>query len=722
MELDEFLLTKTLKEKVKNKSHRGILEKVILEDIKNKEHYDYVMNGYQDFITYKHLMKNDDIAIEHYFQDENKKATLSFENFNDNVQKTIIKNKANKLKRRIISNKYRHLCNDNTDKLFSEIAQLDFNNEEIQNFIGKKIAAFHTAIELNAALENLIELKSNWSPEGLEEKIEKFNLIEGKDYEIESNKYNQICLHLKTFKATNSLGSRMWCITREKRMFDMYKTNDINDYKILFDFNKNPADDFSMVAMLTNIQGEINDVYTKSDVALNTTDMLEYKNYIKENLKPVSIVDSLRRAQNESDNYIQYKLFSQKIDLNDVDMLDKIIDNLPNLDFTITQSEVDDNSDLFAEQTLDKPFNFLENKEGFDLLKDRFSTGRNLYFYLNTIKNSDFKDKILKNEDILDLLATEDTYPIVIKDSIKHNSFSHISKIISREGFSGFNDFHSKRMTFNNKESVSALKETDTFDLALNRLRESNIDVFLQEMLVSSQKEEEIRVIEDNIPESKDLKRNTRTFFHSPTNEITKFFMKDDFFNKYYDEHSYNDLSSRNINTLTVGLFDEILDVTTQHSKGVSHPNFKDKSTLFFKWVENSDCDFNYKYDFDYEDLEEKITDYDILRFKNSDLVIDCMNILSDVYGKGNKELDLSLFLNHALVYYENHYSDDEEGYPELGEDLENKIELLHNIASKKDNLFVDSEQLSNEFGEDNPIVEKLLRIEREKNKNKLSI
>ena len=54
MELDEFLLRKTLKEKVKNKSHRVILEKVILEDIKNKEHYDYVMNGYQDFITYKH--------------------------------------------------------------------------------------------------------------------------------------------------------------------------------------------------------------------------------------------------------------------------------------------------------------------------------------------------------------------------------------------------------------------------------------------------------------------------------------------------------------------------------------------------------------------------------------------------------------------------------------------------------------------------------------------
>jgi hypothetical protein len=505
-------------------------------------------------------------------------------------------------------------------------------------------------------------------------------------------------------------------------MFDMYKKNEINYYKVLFDLNKRPADDFSMVAMLTNIQGEINDVYTKSDIALNTSDMLEYKKYIKENLKPISIVDSLRRAQNESDNYIQYKLFSQKIDLNDFDILDKIIDSFPDLDFTITQSEVDDNSDVFAEQTLDKPFNFLENKEGFDLLKDRFSTGRNLYFYLNTIKNSDFKDKILKNEDILDLLATEDTYPIVIKDSIKHNYFSHISKIISREGFSGFNDFHSKRMTFNNKESVDALKEADSFDLALNKLRESNIDVFLQEMLVSTQKEEEIRTIEENIPESKDLKRNTRTFFFSPTNEITEFFMKDDFFNKYYDEYSYNDLTSRNINTLTVGLFDEILDVTTQHSKGVSHPNFKDKSTLFFKWVENSDCDFNYKYDFDYEELEEKITDYDILKFKNPDLVIDCFDILSEVYEKGTKELDLSLFLNHALVYYENHYSDDEEGYPELGEDLENKIELLHNIASKKDNFFVDSEQLSNEFGEDNPIVEKLLRIEREKHKNKLSI
>jgi len=98
------------------------------------------------------------------------------------------------------------------------------------------------------------------------------------------------------------------------------------------------------------------------------------------------------------------------------------------------------------------------------------------------------------------------------------------------------------------------------------------------------------------------------------------------------------------------------------------------------------------------------------------------MDILSDVYEKGNKELDLSLFLNHALVYYENHYSDDEDGYPELGEDLENKIELLHSITSKKDNFFLDLEQLSNEFGEDNPIVEKLLKIEKEKNKNKLSI
>ena len=164
MELDNFIYEKKLKKEITNKNDRDILLRIIEieskkeisnEKVEQKEKriqglFEYINKGYKDYKDYKNLVKKENIVFENYFK--NKGSLINnFESFNDNLQKVIIKSKANKLKRRIISKKYNYLCDKETESLFLEMAQMDFTKQELQDFIGKKLSAFHYSEELNGA-------------------------------------------------------------------------------------------------------------------------------------------------------------------------------------------------------------------------------------------------------------------------------------------------------------------------------------------------------------------------------------------------------------------------------------------------------------------------------------------------------------------------------------------------------------------------------------------
>ena len=129
---------KILKERVQTKQYRVIFSNIINKEPEEnrEESLDYILKGYDNYIINKNLMKNNDIILENYFKNDHQLSDFEF--FNDQVQKTIIDNKAKKLKKRIISNKYLHLCNNDTHKLFHEMAQMEFTKQELQDYVGKK--------------------------------------------------------------------------------------------------------------------------------------------------------------------------------------------------------------------------------------------------------------------------------------------------------------------------------------------------------------------------------------------------------------------------------------------------------------------------------------------------------------------------------------------------------------------------------------------------------
>lgn len=340
MELEKFIdlleekkdfdeaLESEIKNRINSKNHRAIVHKVIMANNSSKSNdidfMKYVFKGYEDYHNNKFLMKNDDILFENYFLElKNKDINLDskeiisyFENFNDDVQKSIIRNKANKLKKRILSKKYEYLCNHNTEKLFLEMAHLDFTKDELQKFVGKKLSAFHHPEELNGALLNLIEIKEGWNKEKLIEKL-KHNCTEGVDYTISYDKDDLLIVDAHTFKATSTIGSKMWCITREKPMFNYYKEQGHHiDYKFCFDYKKEPSDDLSMVALLTTLDGHIDEFYAKDDSLLNENVELKsfYKNILDEHYKEeYSFVSRIRKLSNNThieDNQLKGQKFN----------------------------------------------------------------------------------------------------------------------------------------------------------------------------------------------------------------------------------------------------------------------------------------------------------------------------------------------------------------------------------------------------------------------------
>ena len=87
-------------------------EKVEQKEKRIQGLFEYINKGYKDYKDYKNLVKKENIIFENYFK--NKDSLINnFESFNDNLQKVIIKSKANKLKRKsleeLISNRLKRI-------------------------------------------------------------------------------------------------------------------------------------------------------------------------------------------------------------------------------------------------------------------------------------------------------------------------------------------------------------------------------------------------------------------------------------------------------------------------------------------------------------------------------------------------------------------------------------------------------------------------------------
>lgn len=182
----------------------------------------------------------------------------SLEAIDDYLNAEIKMYKAKQFSKKILSNKYKHLETPESDKYFKELYEKELSDKDLQNFIGKKLASLKEPEDLVKLLRNVFQQIDGFIPENLERVLNKFEI------EPFYNKDNVVAFHIQKYEECKELGSSSWCIRRQESYFKTYTSNDCRQF-IIYDFNKDSKDVYSMIGFTTYADGSLRTQHLKDD-------------------------------------------------------------------------------------------------------------------------------------------------------------------------------------------------------------------------------------------------------------------------------------------------------------------------------------------------------------------------------------------------------------------------------------------------------------------------
>jgi hypothetical protein len=274
-----------------------IISKRFLEEINlNFYNLNNARLAINTFLESKFTLKSAGFNIIDYFNNYNLKEDplkrKLFENLDDKMNSVIQYHKVKQFAESIVSNKYIHLYNEESYKIFSEILDLEITTNQLQNLVGKKIAFYQTPEEFNGGLRTTLSKINGFYAESYLDKAEICNS------KIISNENNILILQIDNFNQSAELGSNSWCISRNKHYFDSY-TQDSGKQFFVYDFNLNNTDKNSMIGITLNKDEEINACYSKFDESIDIlTENLDcyhklIVNKLAENSKNIKLVKQI---------------------------------------------------------------------------------------------------------------------------------------------------------------------------------------------------------------------------------------------------------------------------------------------------------------------------------------------------------------------------------------------------------------------------------------------
>lgn len=261
----------TIKSNFSGHVHQNIVHKII-EQLPEEEHekfFTLAISCYKKYRDNKKIMKNHSIFMEDFFRKKDENNVLysksNFERFSDSVEKTIISHEAHLIEHRIKTTQTEHLFTDYTRQIIKELVVADFSKREIQEFIGKKINGIETITEFSEALNELFETKMQWNKDYYFELIKKNNLKENIDYIIHYEDDKHLNIEIITFKASQVLGVRMWCLVRNLSHFEDYRSSSKRYLIYSYDFSKEFSELNSILATLFDVNLNLIETYLKND-------------------------------------------------------------------------------------------------------------------------------------------------------------------------------------------------------------------------------------------------------------------------------------------------------------------------------------------------------------------------------------------------------------------------------------------------------------------------
>ncbi len=238
----------------------------------DKDEFLAIINTISRFIENEPLVKahlgtNYSTYIKDLF--ENK----SIESIDDSFCMMADSHKFNQFAYSIVSNKYKHLYNEETLLILKEIYNEKISSEQLQNYIGKKIAAFKTSEDFNLNLQLFISKLSGFSPDKILDK----NSDVGAKVVYSSDE--TIILETTSYDQMEELGSSSWCIVRDSYYYDDY-TSDGNRQYIIYDFTKSGKDEKSMIGVTLSYDGTHRNSHIKNDDYISGNDIQKFTDLI----------------------------------------------------------------------------------------------------------------------------------------------------------------------------------------------------------------------------------------------------------------------------------------------------------------------------------------------------------------------------------------------------------------------------------------------------------
>lgn len=214
----------------------------------------YLKDGYEEFL--KDLMNN-----------------KSVEAFDDAFSKIAAEHKFKQFAYSIVSNKYKDLYDNETLELLREIYNEKTGIEQLQNFIGKKIAAFKNPEDFNSNLRQYISKINGFDEDKIIEKVKDLGGT------IVSNENNVLIVETTNYEQMKDLGSTSWCIVRDESYYESY-TNNGNRQYIVFNFNKLSRDNESMIGITLKQDGTFRTSHVKNDNSISENQVINFTDTI----------------------------------------------------------------------------------------------------------------------------------------------------------------------------------------------------------------------------------------------------------------------------------------------------------------------------------------------------------------------------------------------------------------------------------------------------------
>lgn len=197
----------------------------------------------------------------------------SVEGFDDQFTMMAEKQKFQLFAYSIASNKYLHLYDDKSMELLKNIYDNNRDTAQLQNYVGKKIAAFKNPEEFNNYLTKYLSKINGFDPDLILDRAEELSAI------VVSNQDDVIIIETEFYQQMSDLGSSSWCIVRDEGYYDDYAGNGNRQY-IVFDFNKPSSSVESMIGITLSPDGTYRNAHLKDDESTDDESVEQFTDVI----------------------------------------------------------------------------------------------------------------------------------------------------------------------------------------------------------------------------------------------------------------------------------------------------------------------------------------------------------------------------------------------------------------------------------------------------------